>query len=111
MKHLYYGESGFLVGDEVADVLVDYTVMMAKKDTADSVTVVVLGPDGNTEESRFVIGPATMLTAETTRSELEEPDNSKVIEYMRARMEELSSPRLGMPLPEGSMDQVGEDYL
>jgi hypothetical protein len=90
MKRIYYGEADFLVGDEAADALVDYAVLMAKLGTADSVQVEVIGPDGNAEMASFVIGPATILMVETTRSELSEPDNAAAIRYMAERTQELS---------------------
>jgi hypothetical protein len=90
MKRIYYGEADFLVGDEAADTLVEYAVLMAKLGTADSVQVGVIGPDGNAEVATFVIGPATILMVETTRSELPEPDNAEAIKYMAERTEVLS---------------------
>ena len=87
MKNLVYGEVQFLVDDESADAIVDYAVLMAKTGSADSVTLYVIGPDGNREQTKFAIGPASMVSAETTRSELEQPDNSAAIEYMRKKTE------------------------
>lgn len=110
MKHLYYGEAAFLIGDEVADVVVEYTVMMAQKDMADSVTLRVLDSDGNEESSTFVLGPATMLTVETTRSSLQEPDNSDAIRYMTERIAALRAPLKGMPFAERLVDQF-DDYF
>ena len=89
MKNLAYGEVHFLVDDEAADAIVEYAVLMAKTGSADSVTLFVLGPDGNHEQTKFAIGPATMISAETTRSELEQPDNSEALAYMREKMAQL----------------------
>jgi len=90
MKNIVYGESTWLIGDAAADALLDYAVLMAQTGSADNVEAVVLGPDGNRETASLVLGPATMITAQTTRSELDEPDNSALMEYLRVRLERPS---------------------
>jgi len=82
-----YGDVQFLVDDEAADAIVEYAVLMAQTGSADSVTLVVIGPDGNREKTTFAIGPASMVSAETTRSELEQPDNSAALDHMRKKTE------------------------
>ena len=100
MKNLVYGESSWLVGDEAADAVLAYAVLMAKDGIADSVDVVVLGPDGNQETTTLVLGPATMIQAQTTRSQLAEPDNAALIEYVTSRVTRAQ-------LPAQPVDEVG----
>jgi len=90
MKNIVYGESTWLIGDAAADALLDYAVFMAQTGSADHVDAVVLGPDGDEVVTSMVLGPATMITAQTMSSAFEEPDNSALMEYVRVRLERPS---------------------
>jgi hypothetical protein len=87
MKRINYGAVSYLVGDEVADTIVRYTAMLAAEGDADAVEVNVLGPDGNPEMATFALGPGILMTAETTRSELEPPGNEDATAYMQERLQ------------------------
>jgi hypothetical protein len=100
MKTIYYGGATFLIGDEAADVLVEYAVQIASSVHPDAVDLHVLGPDGNEEIASFVLTPATMVTAETNRSELPEPDNTESVARIRQRLEHLRHPPMALPFPE-----------
>ena len=102
MKRINYGDVNYLVGDTVADTLVRYTVLLAATGDADVVEVNVLGPDGNPETATFALGPGILITAETTRSELGEPDNEAVVTYMRGRADKFL---------EGTQQSISRDTI
>lgn len=91
MKRINYGDVSYLVGGEVADAMVEYTARLMSNQRGDAVEVNVLGPDGNPEVASFALGPGVPMTAETTRSELDEPENGDAVAYMRAAMSRLTS--------------------
>ncbi len=89
MKQLYYGQAKFLVGDEVADTLLEYAAALAQHSSADTLVIRVLGPDGNEESTELLLTQSTMMTAVSTRSQLQEPDNIAIV-TMRERMSALA---------------------
>ena len=91
MKRINYDAVSYLVGDDVADILVRYTARLATSQLADAVEINVLGPDGNAETASFALGPGVAMTAETTRSELKEPDNRAALAYIEGRLRGLRS--------------------
>ena len=101
MKNLVYGDSSWLIGDEAADAVLEYAVLLAKHATADTLDVAVLGPDGNSETTTLVLGPSTTIQAQTTRSELAEPDNSALINYVRERVHAAVQPAQPLAVPPG----------
>ena len=48
MKHVMFAEKSLLMGDEVADCLLEYARLLADNSTADTVTIRAISPDGNT---------------------------------------------------------------
>ena|ERR1700712_3609160 len=81
----------YLVGDDVADVLVLYTARLTSSQLGDAVVVNVLGPGGDPETASFALGPNATVAAVSARSEFEEPDNSAAIGYMQDAMRLLRS--------------------
>ena len=110
MKNLVYGESSWLVGDEAADAVLEYAVLMAKHGTADTLDVAVLGPDGNAETTTLVLGPSTMIQAQTTRSELVEPDNSALLAHVGERLHAAAQPAQPLAVPPGD-DTVYDEVI
>jgi hypothetical protein len=99
-------------GDETADAIIQYAVLLARTESADAVHVSAVGVDGHTQHVTFLIGPATMMTAETTDSGALEPHNTEAIADLRRRMGRITSPPHARPyqtedIP--SMDGSGLD--
>src|ERR1700712_4210183 len=76
MKHVTYSEKSMLVGNEAADLLLEYAAAVSKIHTADTVNINALGSDGNNVEATFLLGEGAPLMAETATTDVEEPDNS-----------------------------------
>lgn len=97
MKHLTFAEKSLLVGDEAADVLLEYAVLLADRGRADSVRLNAYGADGDEVVATFLLDAGTPLMAETSQTSMNEPDNSLAIAYIRARIEEFRSPPHALP--------------
>jgi hypothetical protein len=100
MKHLTYSDKSLLVGDEAADALLEYSALVAKNGTADTVTLTGFGSDGQEVEATFVLDQGTILMAETSHTSIAEPENSDALMQMREKMMRLSSPEPVRPSDE-----------
>jgi hypothetical protein len=111
MKAVTYAENSWLLGDEAADTLMDYAVVLARIDSADSVEVLALGPDGTEQSVSFLIGPATMMTAQSSDSSVDAPDNRDAVTLIRERIRIIESPPAPIPMTSQEsitfMDELG----
>ena len=106
MKHVVYAEKSLLMGDEVVDLMMEYAVLLARKSSADSVDVAAISSDGSDVTATFLIGPATIMVAETTHTTMPEPDNSTAEEYLRDQIGSIRSP----PYAHGLDDEATPFY-
>ena len=90
MKHLQFGAKSLFVGDEAADLLIDYGAQVAQLKTGDRVDLQGYSSEGNRIITSFLLNSGTSLVAETTSLTFEEPDNSEAVAYMRERLEALA---------------------
>jgi hypothetical protein len=97
MKHLTYADRSVLTGDEAADVLVEFSAVLAETGHADSVTLNALGDDGNAIVAKFVLGSGTNLMSASTTSQLPEPENGDAIAYMKEQIALLTLPTEAVP--------------
>jgi hypothetical protein len=92
VKQVNYDGGAYLVGDDMADALLDYTVLMARRDTADTVTFQALDSGGREEQVSLVLGPATMVTASEVFDDFAAPENGAALETLRQRTAALERP-------------------
>jgi hypothetical protein len=97
VKQITYAESSWLVGDDTADAIIEYAVLLARIESADSVRVAAISADGREHEVTLLIGPATMMTAEAVDLEIEEPDNTVAIAEIYQRMGRITAPPNARP--------------
>ncbi|PPF13101.1 hypothetical protein C5C36_09560 [Rathayibacter sp. AY1G1] len=90
MKHLLFANKTILVGDDAADALVEYGVALAASSTADRVEYTGIGADGGTVQAVFLLNAGAALVAETTPSDLPEPDNTAEVARIRERTRALT---------------------
>jgi hypothetical protein len=90
MKHILFADKTVLVGDDAADALVEYAVALAANDTADRVDYTGIGADGATIQVSVLLNSGASLVAETTPSDLPEPDNQDEIVRIRERIDALT---------------------
>jgi hypothetical protein len=92
MKHLTFADKSLLVGDDVADLIVEYAAMLARAGDADTVDVAAYGADGDAVHAKLLLAEGAPLMAETSHTDLPEPDNSETLMYVREQMMRRSSP-------------------
>ena len=101
------------MGDEVADLLLEYARVLAENSTADTVTVRAISPDGNTIDAAFLLNAASVMMAESTNSTVEAPANEEAVRYMQDRIDRLLHPPTAQPESVNSdpdYDLVTPDY-
>jgi hypothetical protein len=97
MKLINYGDIDWLIGDEAADLLLEYSILMAREGHADAVEIAVLSSEGTEQMVTVLIGPATMMTARALETEFTEPGNAVHLEAIRERMSAITSPPNVLP--------------
>ena len=110
MKLLNYGDTEWLVGDEAAELLMDYSVLMARVNNADSVNVTMLDNHGTPQNLNILIGPATMMTSRETETEFPEPENASAVTEMRGKIAAIEDPPPVQPAPPLTTDQTVGEY-
>jgi len=107
MKHVTYGEKSLLMGDDAADVLLEYARLVADSASADTVTLRSISPDGNTVEASFLLNVSTVLMTESTNSDLDPPDNTDTVADMQGRIDAILRP--ASMSPEDTWQQADYD--
>jgi hypothetical protein len=79
-------DKSLLVGDEAAELLLQYAALLAQISRGDSVTLRAIGVDGEEVEVGFLLNSGTVLLIESSTSRLPEPENLDAVEYMRGRL-------------------------
>ena len=108
MKHLTYSNTSLYVGDEVAEVLLNYAAMLASNNQADTVELQVAETGGDEVLATLLLDGGTLLMTETTASAAPEPDNAKAIAYMKKRMTALKPPK---PVADAGLPDFDEMQL
>lgn len=98
MKHLTFADKDFLVGDALADAVLEYAAVLGETRSADSIDIRAIGADGDEIEATFFLSAGVPLVAETTRSSLPEPDNAETVAYIEARLAQHVAPATAQPL-------------
>ncbi|MCU1440995.1 MAG: hypothetical protein JWP85_1992 [Rhodoglobus sp.] len=111
MKQVTYAQKSLLVGDEAADVLLEYAAVVARTGEADTVNVMALGAEGNDVVATVLLGTGTVLMAETTNTTVAEPDNTAIVAYMRERIAALSTPPPARPYGDDDLDRIDRSAL
>jgi hypothetical protein len=70
----------------------EYAAAVVSAHTGDTVKLKAIGSDGNAVEATFLLGEGAPLMAESASADVNEPDNSSGIQYMRERLRLLKSP-------------------
>jgi hypothetical protein len=86
MKHVRFADKDFLVGNDIADAILEYAAVLGEMRSADSIDIVAVGPDGDEVEATLFLSTGVPLVAETTTSRLPEPDNAETLAYIEARL-------------------------
>jgi hypothetical protein len=98
MKHVTTADKSLLIGDEAAELIIEYAALLGQRQTADEVRLQAYGADGDPVEVIFLLNSGTTLMVESSESVVPEPDNADAIEYIRDRMQMLTSPPNVQPM-------------
>lgn len=92
MKHITYADKNLLTGDTVADLLLEYAALVARAADADTVSIACVDMSGNTVTVTILLDSGISLIAETTHSDLNEPDNAIIEQYLREQIDASRNP-------------------
>src|SRR5215218_2137232 len=92
MKHVTTADKSLLIGDDAAELLVEYAALLGQHQSADDVRMMAYGDDGDPVEVVFLLNAGTTLLIESSDSQVPEPENSEAVEYVRQRIEAITSP-------------------
>jgi hypothetical protein len=98
MMHLTFADKNLLLGTEAAELIVEYAAALARQHTADTVRVNAYGADGDKVEALLLLDEGAPLMVETSHSDLPDPENDDVVDYIRERMQELSGTNEARPV-------------
>jgi len=85
-------DKSLMIGDEAADLLLEYAALLAQIGRGDSVRLRAFGIDGEEVTVGFLLNSGTVLLTETSTSTLPEPDNREAERYMRQRLDDYNPP-------------------
>lgn len=88
-----YAEKTLLVGDEMADVMMEWSAALATDGAAEALVVAAISGDGDDVVATFQIGVGSPVMVETSTTTLAEPDNAGVVTRLRALLDRRASPR------------------
>jgi hypothetical protein len=86
MRHVTIGARSLLVGNEAADLLLDYAALIAQLGRGDSVRVNAIGAHGEPVAVGVLLNNCSRMLVESSGSVLPEPDNTTAIAYLRSRL-------------------------
>lgn len=103
---IHYAGGSELTGTAIADALLDLAEELGRTGGATTVEIPVRQADGSVGRSRFLLGPASQIVAETEDSDLDEVSDEEVV---RDLAEQANALRLHPVLQAEAADTVGWD--
>jgi hypothetical protein len=98
-------DKSLLIGDEAADLLLEYAALLAQIGRGDSVKLRAIGADGDEVTVGFLLNSGTVLLIESSTSGLPEPDNGEAERYMRSRLDSYNPTQ---DQPDDAFGETGE---
>ncbi|KQR46142.1 hypothetical protein ASF82_00945 [Frigoribacterium sp. Leaf164] len=113
MKHITFADKDFLVGDAIADAVLEYAAMLGETGSADSIDLTAYGADGDVVSATLFLSAGVALVAESTNSPLPEPDNAETVAYIEGRLAQRIAPHDVQPsaLPAQGADFDIDDWV
>jgi hypothetical protein len=109
MKRINYIGRDLLTGDRIADAIMEYATVLARRARADRVDIPVL-IDDRVSHVEVILGPASQLMVESVQDGREEPVDDALVADLEQRAGRLRDPR-PMAVPEGSSVELSDDWL
>jgi hypothetical protein len=97
MKHITFADKNFLVGDSIADAILEYAAVLGETQTADTIDITAIGVDGDEVEATMFLSAGVPLVAETSTNSFPEPDNTETLAYIEGRLALHVNPKTVVP--------------
>ena len=112
MMNLTFVGKTLLVGDEVAELVVEYAATLARSGGADTVRLMAYGDSGDEVQALLLLSQGASVMAETSNTDKSEPDNGGIASYMRQRLARTGAASFALPLEQqpDSMSAFEDDY-
>jgi len=91
MKHITFATKDLLVGDDLADALIDYLDALVEHGTGDTVDFHAISGDGDEVEASLLLSAGSPFMTESTNSTAAEPENEEALAYIEERLAQLRS--------------------
>jgi hypothetical protein len=98
MMHVTFSDQTLLVGDEIAELVIEYAAALTRTGGADTVKVQAYGSDGDKVVATLLLDSGASLMAKTTHSDLPDPDNTEAAAYIRRNLSAVSASSTALPL-------------
>lgn len=107
----FVGKS-LLVGDEVAELVLEYAAALIRSGGADTVRLTAYGAGGDEVQAVLLLSQGVSVMAETSKTDKPEPDNRDIVSYMRERLARCRAASLAFPLEyqPDSMSEFEDDF-
>ena len=109
MKCISYVGRELLTGDRIADAIMDYATVLARRARADRVDIPILVGD-RVSRVEVILGPASQIMAETVLDEREEPVDEELVADLEMRAGRLRDPR-PMAVPDSVGVELPDELL
>jgi hypothetical protein len=107
MKHVTASDKSFMVGDEAANVLMDYAALIARTGGGDTVELRAYDSTGEDTVITLLLDQGSALVAESRISSIPEPDNADAVQHMREAMRAAQRPIR----PSGARGDEADDFV
>jgi hypothetical protein len=108
MKHVTMADKSLLIGDEAAELLLEYAALLGKVGSADTVPLNAYGDDGDPVEVTFLLNGGSVLLIESSDSVVQEPENAAGVAYMHDKVHSIESPPVVQPMSQPDRDPQWE---
>jgi hypothetical protein len=102
VRRISTGIEQLLTAEVVADAVLTYATVLARANTADSITIPILKEDGRIDRARLLLGPASQLTiVPDGTAEVELPGADDVVSDLHTRTARLEPTAIREDEPAG----------
>jgi hypothetical protein len=111
MRLTFVGKS-LLVGDEVAELVLEYAAALIRSGGVDTVRLMAYGAGGDEVQAVLLLSQGACVMAETSNIDKPEPDNRDIVSYMRERLARCRAASFAFPLDHqpDSMSEFEDDF-
>jgi hypothetical protein len=112
MQRIYFCTgTSFLIGDDLADALIEYAWALSQHRRHDLVRVPTRRADGSQGWSTLLLGPESQISTEDVASELAETADPEIAANLRERTKQLRDPMPGSPFDVEGSDEPYESEV